>query len=159
MSFVRDNMAPLMFGGMILFMLTGYPAAFCLAATGLVFAFIGIELGLIVPGFLFAEHPELAIDVDLVRQIAERLGATAEVVDIDSRGLIARNGRLPINTHGGLLSHGYPGRAAGIGNLIEAVVQLRGEAGVRQIPNARMTMTHGMGGLFATHGVLLLEAV
>jgi acetyl-CoA acetyltransferase len=68
------------------------------------------------------------------------------------------DGRLPINTHGGLLSHGYPGRAAGIGNLIEAVVQLRGEAGDRQIPNAKMTMTHGMGGLFATHGVLLLEA-
>jgi acetyl-CoA acetyltransferase len=68
------------------------------------------------------------------------------------------DGRIPINTHGGLLSHGYPGRAAGIGNLIEAVVQLRGDAGNRQIPNARMTMTHGMGGLFATHGVLLLEA-
>jgi acetyl-CoA acetyltransferase len=68
------------------------------------------------------------------------------------------DGRLPINTHGGLLSHGYPGRAAGIGNLIEAIVQLRHEAGDRQIPNARLTMTHGMGGLFATHGVLLLEA-
>lgn len=73
-------------------------------------------------------------------------------------GEFRRDGRLPINTHGGLLSHGYPGRAAGIGNLIEAVVQLRGEAGERQIPNAGMTMTHGMGGLFATHGVLLLEA-
>jgi acetyl-CoA acetyltransferase len=73
-------------------------------------------------------------------------------------GEFKRDGRLPINTHGGLLSHGYPGRAAGIGNLIEAVVQLRGEAGERQIPNAEMTMTHGMGGLFATHGVLLLEA-
>ena len=73
-------------------------------------------------------------------------------------GEFRRDGRLPINTHGGLLSHGYPGRAAGIGNLIEAVVQLRGEAGDRQIPNAKMTMTHGMGGLFATHGVLLLEA-
>jgi acetyl-CoA acetyltransferase len=73
-------------------------------------------------------------------------------------GEFRRGGRLPINTHGGLLSHGYPGRAAGIGNLIEAVVQLRGDAGARQIPNAAMTMTHGMGGLFATHGVLLLEA-
>ena len=37
MSLVRDNMAPLMFGGMILFMLIGYPAAFSLAATGLFF--------------------------------------------------------------------------------------------------------------------------
>ena len=51
-SFVRDNMAPLMFGGMILFMLIGYPAAFSLAATGLFFGFIGIELGLITPDFL-----------------------------------------------------------------------------------------------------------
>jgi tripartite ATP-independent transporter DctM subunit len=51
-AFVRDNMAPLMFVGMILFMLIGYPAAFALAATGLFFGFIGIELGLIQPGFL-----------------------------------------------------------------------------------------------------------
>ena len=44
-AFVRDNMAPLMFGGMILFMLIGYPAAFSLAATGLFFGYIGIEVG------------------------------------------------------------------------------------------------------------------
>jgi tripartite ATP-independent transporter DctM subunit len=52
MNFLRDNMAPLMFGGMILFLLIGYPAAFSLAATGLFFGFIGIELGLIRPDFL-----------------------------------------------------------------------------------------------------------
>ncbi len=52
MNFIRDNMAPLMFGGMVLFMLIGYPAAFSLAATGLFFGFIGIELGLIRPDFL-----------------------------------------------------------------------------------------------------------
>src|SRR4026209_1837824 len=52
MNIVRDNMAPLMFAGMILFMLVGYPAAFALAATGLFFGFIGIEFGLISPDFL-----------------------------------------------------------------------------------------------------------
>src|SRR5918996_922226 len=52
MNFIRDNMAPLMFGGMVLFMLVGYPAAFSLAATGLFFGFIGIEVGLIRPDFL-----------------------------------------------------------------------------------------------------------
>jgi tripartite ATP-independent transporter DctM subunit len=52
MNFVRDNMAPLMFGGMVLFMLIGYPAAFSLAATGLFFGLIGIELDLIHPSFL-----------------------------------------------------------------------------------------------------------
>jgi tripartite ATP-independent transporter DctM subunit len=45
-------MAPLMFAGMILFMLVGYPAAFSLAAAGLFFGLIGIEFGLIRPDFL-----------------------------------------------------------------------------------------------------------
>jgi len=51
-SFIRDNMAPLMFGGLIVFMLIGYPAAFSLAAVGLFFAFFGIQYGLIAPDFL-----------------------------------------------------------------------------------------------------------
>jgi tripartite ATP-independent transporter DctM subunit len=52
MSFVRDNMPPLMFGGLIVFMLIGYPAAFSLAAVGLCFGFVGIEFGLIRPDYL-----------------------------------------------------------------------------------------------------------
>ena len=52
MSWISANLAPLMFVGMILFMLIGYPAAFSLAATGLFFGFLGIEFGLIRPDFL-----------------------------------------------------------------------------------------------------------
>ncbi len=52
MNWISHNLAPLMFAGMIFFMLVGYPAAFCLAATGLFFGFIGIEFGLISPDFL-----------------------------------------------------------------------------------------------------------
>src|SRR5213595_339400 len=52
MSWISANLAPLMFGGMVLFMLVGYPAAFSLAATGLFFGFLGIEFGLIRPDFL-----------------------------------------------------------------------------------------------------------
>jgi len=52
MSWIAHNMAPLMFGGMVFFMLIGYPAAFSLAATGLFFGFLGIEFGLIRPDFL-----------------------------------------------------------------------------------------------------------
>ena len=51
-EFVRSNMAPLMFAGLIVFMLFGYPAAFSVAAVGLLFGFIGVELGLIEPNFL-----------------------------------------------------------------------------------------------------------
>lgn len=72
-------------------------------------------------------------------------------------GAFDPGGRVAVNPHGGLLSHGYPGRAAGIGNLIEAVLQLRGDAGDRQVAGAQHALAHGMGGVFATHGVLLLE--
>src|ERR1041384_1652182 len=51
-EFVRHNMAPLMFVGLIVFMLIVYPASFSLAAVGLFFGFIGIELGLIRADFL-----------------------------------------------------------------------------------------------------------
>ncbi|MDF3814244.1 TRAP transporter large permease subunit [Rhodopseudomonas sp. BAL398] len=48
------NMAPIMFASLVLFLLLGYPVAFSLAANGLLFAFIGIELGLFHPDFLQA---------------------------------------------------------------------------------------------------------
>lgn len=51
-DFVRSNMAPLMFAGLIVFMLIGYPAAFSVAAVGLLFGLLGVKFGLIEPGFL-----------------------------------------------------------------------------------------------------------
>jgi acetyl-CoA acetyltransferase len=71
-------------------------------------------------------------------------------------GRFATDGEPPVNPHGGLLSHGHPARAGGMGQLIEAVVQLRGEAGERQVRDAGTAVVHGMGGVFATHGVLVL---
>ncbi len=56
-EFIIANMAPLMFGALVLFMLFGYPVAFALAANGIVFGLIGIELGLLTPA-LFQALPE-----------------------------------------------------------------------------------------------------
>jgi TRAP-type mannitol/chloroaromatic compound transport system permease large subunit len=53
-AFLIDNMAPIMFVALVIFLLLGYPAAFSLAAVGLLFGIIGIELGLFVPDFLQA---------------------------------------------------------------------------------------------------------
>src|ERR687887_1779003 len=53
-AFLIHNMAPIMFAALVLFLLLGYPVAFSLAATGLAFALIGIELGLFRPDFLQA---------------------------------------------------------------------------------------------------------
>jgi TRAP-type mannitol/chloroaromatic compound transport system permease large subunit len=46
-AFLAANMAPIMFGAMVVFLLLGYPVAFSLAANGIVFGLIGIELGLL----------------------------------------------------------------------------------------------------------------
>ena len=53
-AFIIQNMAPIMFGALVLFLLLGYPAAFSLGAVGLIFGLIGIELGLFAPDFLQA---------------------------------------------------------------------------------------------------------
>ncbi|TWG86451.1 tripartite ATP-independent transporter DctM subunit [Cupriavidus gilardii J11] len=53
-QFLIDNMAPIMFGSLVVFLLSGFPIAFALAANGLLFAFIGIELGLLPPELMQA---------------------------------------------------------------------------------------------------------
>lgn len=53
-AFLIENMAPIMFVSLVVFLLLGYPVAFALAANGLVFALIGIELGLFQENFLQA---------------------------------------------------------------------------------------------------------
>ena len=53
-GFIRENMAPIMFVALVFFLLLGYPVAFALAANGLFFGLIGIELGMFQPNFLQA---------------------------------------------------------------------------------------------------------
>ncbi len=60
-------------------------------------------------------------------------------------GRIGLGGELPVNLDGGGLSSNHPGMR-GIFLVIEAVRQLRGEAGERQVPNARVALCHGTGG-------------
>jgi len=55
-AFLTANIAPIMFGSLLLFLLTGFPVAFALAATGMTFGWIAVELG-IVPGVFFTALP------------------------------------------------------------------------------------------------------
>jgi acetyl-CoA C-acetyltransferase len=61
-------------------------------------------------------------------------------------GETALNSRIPINTSGGLKGKGHPVGATGIAQAVEAVVQLRGEAGKRQVKKAEVALTHNVGG-------------
>ncbi len=62
------------------------------------------------------------------------------------RGEASLNGRLPVNTSGGLLGKGHPLGATGVAQVIEIVKQLRGEAGDRQVANLKVGLAHCRGG-------------
>ncbi|MET3441133.1 acetyl-CoA acetyltransferase [Variovorax paradoxus] len=70
-------------------------------------------------------------------------------------GAIAPGGRLPVNTNGGGLSCVHPGMY-GIFALIEAVRQLRGEGGDRQVAGARTALAHGNGGTLSSQSTAVL---
>jgi acetyl-CoA C-acetyltransferase len=65
-------------------------------------------------------------------------------------GATELNGRIPINTSGGLKAVGHPVGATGVKQAIEIVLQLRGEAEKRQIKDANIGLTHNVGGSGAT---------
>jgi acetyl-CoA acetyltransferase len=62
------------------------------------------------------------------------------------RGDFELGGRVPVSTDGGLISRGHPGGPTGLAQIWETVLQLRGEAGPRQVENARIGLCHMMGG-------------
>ena len=104
-------------------------------------------------------------DLDLVE--LHDCFATAELLHYDNLGLCEpggagefidsgapwRDGRIPVNVSGGLLSKGHPLGATGIANVYEVTTHLRGEAGDRQIEGAKVGLTHviGLGSACAIH--------
>jgi len=65
-------------------------------------------------------------------------------------------GTLPMNTHGGLLSHCHPGNPGSMFALTEAVIQLRHDAGARQVKHAEVALVHAQGGIMSSHATLIL---
>jgi acetyl-CoA acetyltransferase len=72
------------------------------------------------------------------------LGQSGPAVE---RGELSIGGRLPVNPSGGLESKGHPIGATGLGQVHELVLQLRGEAGPRQVDGARLAIQENGGGL------------
>jgi acetyl-CoA acyltransferase len=107
-------------------------------------------------------------DLDLVE--LHDCFATAELLHYDNLGLCPpgeagefvssgaaeRDGSIPVNVSGGLLSKGHPIGATGVANLCEIATHLRGEAGDRQIEGARVGLAHVIG-LGSSCGIHILE--
>ncbi len=74
-------------------------------------------------------------------------------------GLTALNGKIPVNTSGGLKSKGHPVGATGVAQAAEIVTQLRGEAGQRQVEGATVGLAQNMGGSGGSSIVHIMEVV
>jgi acetyl-CoA C-acetyltransferase len=72
-------------------------------------------------------------------------------------GKTSLEGKIPVNTSGGLKAKGHPVGATGVAQVVEIVKQLRGEAGERQVKGARIGMTQNMGGSGGSTLVHILE--
>ena len=79
-----------------------------------------------------------------------------EGVGFFEKGRSTPGGTLPINTNGGGLSYTHSGMY-GIFPIIEATRQLRGECGPRQVPNVKLSLVNGMGGMLSAAGTLVLS--
>ncbi len=71
-------------------------------------------------------------------------------------GRIELGGELPVNTHGGLMSHCHPGHPGSMFSVTEAVLQLRGACGPRQVQDAEVAFVHAQGGIMSTHCSMIL---
>ncbi len=67
-------------------------------------------------------------------------------------------GTLPVNTHGGMMSHAHAGAAGGLFGIIEAVRQLRGGLGARQVEGAEIALVHNEGGILSSNCTVILSS-
>lgn len=74
-------------------------------------------------------------------------------------GHLSREGDLPIATAGGLKARGYPGGATGVYQAVEAVLQLRGQAGRNQLAKAELALIQNLGGPASTAVTHVLQAL
>jgi acetyl-CoA acetyltransferase len=87
--------------------------------------------------------------------LAKRGEAAARV----RSGHFNRDGAMPLNTHGGLLSYGHCGVGGAMAHLVETQLQMTGRAGDRQVRDASLALLHGDGGVLSSHVSMFLERV
>jgi len=87
--------------------------------------------------------------------LAKRGEAAARV----RSGHFNREGDMPLNTHGGLLSYGHCGVGGAMAHLVETQLQMTGRAGNRQVRDASLSLLHGDGGVLSSHVSMFLERV
>jgi acetyl-CoA acetyltransferase len=87
------------------------------------------------------------------------LAERGEAADRVRSGYFGRDGTVPLNTHGGLMSYGHCGVGGAMAHMVETQLQMTGRAGNRQVKDASIALLHGDGGVLSSHVSMFLERV
>lgn len=107
----------------------------------------------------FVETHDCFTIAELIEYEAMGLAKPGEGYRVVRDGTALKSGRLPINPSGGLKSKGHPVGATGVSMHVMAAMQLMGEAGDMQIPNASLAGVFNMGGTAVANYVSIMERV
>jgi len=113
--------------------------------------------GLTLDDLSLVETHDCFTIAEMLEYEAMGLAAPGEGYRVIREGITHKDGRLPVNPSGGLKSKGHPIGATGVSMHVMAAMQLMGEAGDMQIPEARLAGVFNMGGAAVTNYVSILE--
>ncbi|MCR4268854.1 acetyl-CoA acetyltransferase [Nitratireductor sp. ZSWI3] len=117
------------------------------------------EAGLALDDLSLVETHDCFTIAELIEYEAMGLARPGEGHRVVREGIAARGGRLPVNPSGGLKSKGHPIGATGVSMHVMAAMQLAGEAGEMQVPDAALAGVFNMGGAAVANYVSILERV
>ncbi|WP_108663043.1 acetyl-CoA acetyltransferase [Acuticoccus kandeliae] len=115
------------------------------------------EAGIDMYDLSFVETHDCFTIAELIEYEAMGLAAPGDGYKIVREGIAEKGGKLPINPSGGLKSKGHPVGATGVSMHVMACLQLMGEAGDMQVPDAKLAGVFNMGGAAVANYVSILE--
>ncbi len=113
----------------------------------------GVELG----DLSLVETHDCFTIAELIEYEAMGLAKPGEGARLLDEGIVAKDGKLPVNPSGGLKAKGHPIGATGVSMHVLAAQQLRGEAGAMQVKDASLCGLYNMGGAAVANYVSILE--
>jgi acetyl-CoA C-acetyltransferase len=116
------------------------------------------EAGMTLDDLSFVETHDCFTIAELIEYEAMGLAKPGEGARVILDGVSAKTGRLPINPSGGLKSKGHPVGATGVSMHVMAAMQLTGNAGAMQLPDARTAGVFNMGGAAVANYLSILTA-
>ncbi|MDI6025023.1 acetyl-CoA acetyltransferase [Corticibacterium sp. UT-5YL-CI-8] len=117
------------------------------------------QAGMTLDDLSFVETHDCFTIAEMIEYEAMGLAKPGEGYKVIRDGVSAKGGRLPVNPSGGLKSKGHPIGATGVSMHVIAAMQLMGEAGGMQIPDANVAGVFNMGGAAVANYVSIMERV